>query len=529
MKLVQSLFLCITLPLFLSGCSYIKYSKIQAEYARIQNAEPGQVNLKHMIDHETFFAFGKTIDDEQLYLDTNMAIAAYSNRFKENERVDTMFFSGSGTHYGLNLPEGSYSFVVYADKNGDALFDSQEAIGRKEVIISLTEAKEKIVGHLDIPLSNSIDLTWQDQIKQPKIASPKKSLFYPAGSIRKLDDPVFDARIATLGMYDPASFLEQAPTMFYTLEEDHAHKIPVVFVHGINGSAREFKTMVENLDLKRYKPLFFYYPSGGDLTQLAELFYRIFLSGTVIPLQDMPMAIVSHSMGGVIVREALNRYQESESENKVKLWITLATPFGGHPAAALGEKGGKYGLLVLPAWRDLNPENEFIQTLYRKPLPKLLSHHLLYAFDNVKTIKVGENSDGIVPLSSQLHLPAQRQSDKQFGFKSTHTGILSNSDALDYVVYELEQLKNIYPESHLKWLDLGGYDVALDDGYSPYAKYYIKHIGRYLVALARGYIDPITEVQGHFVAVVKKQEEARDQVEKDLLRFMATHPDLVGQ
>ena len=38
-----------------------------------------------------------------------MAIAAYSNRFKENERVDTMFFSGSGTHYGLNLPEGSYN------------------------------------------------------------------------------------------------------------------------------------------------------------------------------------------------------------------------------------------------------------------------------------------------------------------------------------------------------------------------------------------------------------------------------------
>ena len=97
--------------------------------------------------------------------------------------------------------------MVYADKNGDALFDSQEAIGRKEVIISLTEAKEKIIGHLDIPLSDSIDLTWQDQIKQPKIASPKKSLFYPAGSIRKLDDPIFDARIATLGMYDPRFFL----------------------------------------------------------------------------------------------------------------------------------------------------------------------------------------------------------------------------------------------------------------------------------------------------------------------------------
>lgn len=35
-----------------------------------------------------------------------MAIVAYSNKLKENERVDTMFFQGTGPHYGLNLPDG---------------------------------------------------------------------------------------------------------------------------------------------------------------------------------------------------------------------------------------------------------------------------------------------------------------------------------------------------------------------------------------------------------------------------------------
>jgi len=41
-----------------------------------------------------------------------------------------------------------------------------------------------------------------------KLPGPKKSLFYPAGTIRVLDDPIFDENIATLGMYDPASFME---------------------------------------------------------------------------------------------------------------------------------------------------------------------------------------------------------------------------------------------------------------------------------------------------------------------------------
>jgi len=36
----------------LCSCTYLKYAGVQAEYARIQNAEPGQLNVKHMIDRE---------------------------------------------------------------------------------------------------------------------------------------------------------------------------------------------------------------------------------------------------------------------------------------------------------------------------------------------------------------------------------------------------------------------------------------------------------------------------------------------
>lgn len=59
--------------------------------------------------------------------------------------------------------------------------------------------------------------------------------------------------------------------------------------------------------------------------------------------------------------------------------IIIDTPFFGHPAAASGEK---HGLLVLPSWRDLNPESQFIKELFRKPLPKTIEHQLLYAYAN---------------------------------------------------------------------------------------------------------------------------------------------------
>lgn len=74
-----------------------------------------------------------------------------------------------------------------------------------------------------------------------------------------------------------------------------------------------------------------------------------------------------------MVREAMNKYAGKSSENKVELFISIATPFGGHPAAATGEK---HGLIVLPAWRDVNPNNKFIKQFYRKPMPDFVIHHL---------------------------------------------------------------------------------------------------------------------------------------------------------
>ncbi len=515
----------LALAFLLSSCTYLKYSSIQTEYADIQNTDPSQVNLKHMLSRETFFVIGKAIDKSNRYSDVSMAIVAYSNKFKRAERVDTMFFKGTGTHYGLTLPEGTYTFLVYADIDKDQIFHPSEIVGERKVIINITSSPEKVISHVDINLTQATLTAWAKTIPVPETIEKKQSLLYPAGTIRSLDDPIFDENISTLGMYDPASFLEYAPTMFYALEEDTVHKIPVIFIHGIGGSSRSFEPIVKRMDRDRYRLWFFYYPSGGDLDQLADFFYNLFLSGDVISLGEMPIIVIAHSMGGLVVREAINRYEGKTNENKVELFVTIASPLGGHPSAALGEK---HGLIVLPAWRDLNPNNRFIKELYKKPLPKFVNHQLFYAYKNTSTLKLGENSDGVVPLSSQLHPEAQKQSHEQFGFNENHVDILKNNEMIGLLLKKMSSVKSLFPESHMKILVNGGFDVELNDRYSPATQHLIQYAGKYLVFLANGVIEPFHPQQVHFTQALQGEVPANTDIEKEFIMFMREYPELVN-
>ena len=50
--------LVVCLVFYTGSCTYLKYVSVQAEHARIQNAKPGQLNVKHMMDRETYFVSG---------------------------------------------------------------------------------------------------------------------------------------------------------------------------------------------------------------------------------------------------------------------------------------------------------------------------------------------------------------------------------------------------------------------------------------------------------------------------------------
>ena len=523
---IKRIILFFVAPFMLSSCAYMESVSKQDELVQSQEKNPGLHNLKHIIERDTYFVYGLVLDTSGMFTDQPLSVAAYSDRFKLHELVDVTHFSSVNTHYALNLPVGKYNLLVLADKDRNKILEPTEVVGRRQIEIKKSTSTEKVLTDFDISLSSDSMVNWSINIPVPSTPEIEKTLFYPQGTIRRLDDPIFGSELSTLGMYEPAAFLERAPTMFYSLEEFMPYKVPVIYVHGMGGTVREFIPIIEQMDRERYVPWFFYYPSGSDLDHLAENFYRLFLSGKLFPRTDTPMIIVAHSMGGLVVREALNRQQGSKSENTVALLITLASPFGGHPDAASGVKNAP---MVIPSWRDLNPDGHFIHKLFRKPLPTSVRHQLLYSYANPDTFKFGENSDGVVPLSSQLHPVAQKQSNSNIGFNSSHVGILKDNAAIQHVINSMQSVNGFYPEPHVKVMQSGGYDIELGDSYTDIDKYAINVIGKYLAALWKGKLEAVTPFQRHFIKVSQGKAEASHFIEKAWLKFIKDYPDLIEQ
>ena len=90
------------------------------------------------------------------------------------------------------------------------------------------------------------------------------------GEISNLSDPRFDQAIAEDGLWRPFDFLFKGHPGVYFLGAYDSTKIPVLFVHGINGTPQNFKTLIERLDRRRFQPWVYYYPSGAALPNVAD-------------------------------------------------------------------------------------------------------------------------------------------------------------------------------------------------------------------------------------------------------------------
>lgn len=504
----------------LAGCSYIETMVSQADYSWRQKTSPEQRIYKHMLNHESFFVSGKIGNTNHVNREA-IAVIAVSDKFRSSEVVDVNHAVRPNSYYNLNLPAGDYQLLVVSDFDRNGYYDETEVIGTR--MLSLTKSHEGMVlNEYDIALNERINLTRSPfQVNTPRTRAGMESLFYPNGAIRSLDDPIFSPEVAALGMYEPGAFLEKAPAMFYALEEDFFYKVPVIFVHGIGGSIRVFDDMLAALDRTRYKPWFFYYPSGADLNQLSTMFYAIFLSGKVLSLEEMPMVIVAHSMGGLVAREALNLRAGTEEENRVQKLITIASPMGGIPSARRGEKAP----VVIPVWRDINPDSEFIKGLHRKPLPAGMEYHLSFAYGDPRKIKLGDNSDGVVPLANQLSLQAQKEATAQLGFNDTHMGILKNHEVIQNLLRIVEDVRAPLPEPHMRELLKGGYPVDLGSNYTPLEKFYIQHMGFFMDALASGELAPIHSAQKHFARTLGEKKFPYEGMATGWMKFVSEYPD----
>lgn len=479
----------------LAGCSYVGSWAKQRYYSFELRHSPRQRLAKHLVERPTFLVFGK-VQAPGLDAAVPVVVLAISQAPAPNEVVDVSRMVRAGSYYGLNLPPGDYQIVAAADRNGDHVCTEKEVVAERRLTLS-GDSPERVKGDWDLEASASAHASPAPfSVAVAPVPPSAPSVFYPRGTLRELGDPIFAPAMGSLGLYEPAAFLEAAPMMFYALEEELGYKVPVIFVHGIGGSAREFEDIVRQLDRRRYRAWFFHYPSGGDLRQLSAMFYEIFLAGTTMPKPDNPLVIVAHSMGGLVVRDALNRCRGTDREATIAKVITIASPLGGHPAAARA----KHAPLVLPAWRNLDPEGTFVRDLHRKPLPAGATYTLFYTLGESAPSAQPEDGDGTVPLASQLTPRASAEATTRIAVHSSHTGVLHDQPPVARIVAEIEQVKSIFPDDHLRALDRGGYDLALPaKSFSALDVYFVRYLGHYLDALVAGEIQPIHPMQQQYV------------------------------
>src|SRR5882757_7228831 len=82
----------------------------------------------------------------------------------------------------------------------------------------------------------------------------------------------------------------------------------------------------------------------------------------------------------------------------------LSTPWGGHKAA---QSGVDTAPAVVEVWYDMVPGSKYQQSVFARPLPPEMQHHMLFTFQR-KSGSFGESDDQGVTVASQLALPAQR-------------------------------------------------------------------------------------------------------------------------
>jgi len=317
---------------------------------------------------------------------------------------------------------GNFFILAFQDENEDGEFQPNERVGwHEDVAVTQVTAGVDILDILVTMRQIEESREKLPQLYVPQLAPlPNKIPQMVFGEVVTLEDPRFTAENGNLGMWQPSEFMKTIESGIYFLEPYNPQKIPVLFVHGVGGNPSEWKTLAQGLDRQRFQPWFYYYPSGLRLPLLGEM-----LSEELQYMQEQyeftKMAVIAHSMGGLVSRSAINDLIYEERSDFIQWYLTLSTPWMGHDMAS---KGVEYSPVIIPCWYDMSPGSPFLQQLFNKPLPHKLPYHLLFSYGGEQSLFVKESSDGVIALRSQLRSEAQDAAITIRGFNADHVGIL---------------------------------------------------------------------------------------------------------
>lgn len=312
--------------------------------------------------------------------------------------------SGKPTHHSGNL----VSF--YGGSEMKAL-PSDRDLDPKSLVLDL---KTRIDRHH--PAAQELQRALENWKPAPGAASD--SVPIACGEIASLNDPAFDPQAGLKGLWAPITSAKRYGLGVYFLEAYDPKKIPVVFVHGIGGTPRSFKPIIDSLDHRRYQAWVYSYPSGlpidgaaqglADLTDRLQRHYGF-----------KKMHVVAHSMGGLVARRSVQMTGNEMGKNYVSSLTTISTPWNGVPFATMGVLGLP---VPVPSWVDLRPGSHFTQRILKDPLP--VPHLLIATEKSSFRITLPRRNDGSVPVASQLDSRATSKAKVSKLLAYDHTEVL---------------------------------------------------------------------------------------------------------
>ncbi|HEU0289340.1 MAG TPA: alpha/beta fold hydrolase [Burkholderiales bacterium] len=330
---------------------------------------------------------------------------------------------GSGP-FQFQVTAGSYHVFAWEDRNENLRYDEGEPayyVGGRQAPLTATPGTKLDVGRIRLSTAVPAGIAeLRAAARQDAGASPDLKRLH-RGTLTNWDDPRFRPEAGAEGMWTPHESLDKYGAGIFFFESYDPARVPVVFVHGINDTAYGFKTVIDNLDRTRFQAWVFQYPSGARLDLISDILARI-LDELQTRYKIDRYAIVAHSLGGLVTRGAVNQIVQRGGANPIALYITISTPWEGHPAA---EMGTKISPVVLPVWFDMSPGSPYLARLFKTQLPDTLPYYLFFGYEG------GSGTDGKVTLQSMLDMAAQDQSQRIVAFRGDHMSVLQSKEVID--------------------------------------------------------------------------------------------------
>ncbi|WP_228371102.1 alpha/beta fold hydrolase [Shewanella piezotolerans] len=407
----MEMFLTVALIILLSGCANFRdlakevdmleqvYVEYQVNIESEHQVESFVLVLLQQVDAETIDGYEVVIGNKQITVTTD-ALSKY-------------LFTFNDVNHDLRFQVGeAFSITELTGKSNNP---------KRTITLSKTEGAPP-TALIDRPLVNLVDV----KISPAKI-----------GEKAQLTEEKFDRETANLGMWKPVTHLLEGNSGVFFLDEFDSNKTPILFIHGMSGTARDFTPLLANIDRRNYQVWVMNYPSGLPLELLANGL------NSLIKIIDYrynvkTLHLVAHSMGGLVAQAYLDLCRNQLGCNDIASFTSISSPFGGVSSA---QSGIDYAPVVMPAWRDLAPSSDFVAKLFSSSeLHSTTPPHLLIFGYKMSGFLNQESSDGVISLASQLNDKAQQRAVKVYGLNEDHVSILSNDQLI-------RTLKSFWQES----------------------------------------------------------------------------------